>query len=330
MPKKKSYGGGGNRHVRFQVHQKPSKSARIGSEKKLGCLLFDSACKSGVHARGHLPSLPNITFRGRAVARGRHVPYVVLGAEFVFGLGADELILEGNEPSSSFSVTIRPDAQCFPPLLFTSPLRFVANFRPCHYSAITSNYTTSKLPQKNTPASTATGEEKTDRARSSRLVSLQQIGVAVCITQPTLFPPGVCRRLFASARLGLLPVNAHRQPQTDASAHRQCQHCHHVLDRGDCPQHTYSAGGRYLNQWRLQHDHAITAVLLPHVQVKRGGGTALYLHEFTPHGGGTCLRSTRAHLAFRAGCAPRLYQARTCKVEIALFCERLRLIGFLG
>ena len=54
------------------------------------------------------------------------------------------------------------------------------------------------------------------------------------ITQPTLFPPDVFR-LFASARLGLLPVNAHRQPQTDANIHRQCPHCH-VLETA---QHTY-------------------------------------------------------------------------------------------
>ena len=77
-------------------------------------------------------------------------------------------------------------------------------------------------------------------------------------TQPTLFPPDVFR-LFASARPGLLPVNAHRQPQTDANAHRHCAHCH-VLETA---QHTYSACNRYLNQRRLRHDHAITAIL-PH------------------------------------------------------------------
>ena len=38
-----------------------------------------------------------------------------------------------------------------------------------------------------------------------------------------LFPPDVFR-LFVSALLGLLPVNAHRQPQTDANVHRQCPH----------------------------------------------------------------------------------------------------------
>ena len=80
------------------------------------------------------------------------------------------------------------------------------------------------------------------------------------ITQPTLFPPDVFR-LFASARLGLLPVNAHRQPQTDANVHRQCPHCH-VLETA---QHTYSACNRYLNQRRLRHDHAITAIL-PHLK----------------------------------------------------------------
>ena len=80
------------------------------------------------------------------------------------------------------------------------------------------------------------------------------------ITQPTLFPPDVFR-LFASARLGLLPVNAHRQPQTDAGVHRQCPHFH-VLEAA---QHTYSACGRYLNQRRLRHDHAITAIL-PHLK----------------------------------------------------------------
>ena len=31
---------------------------------------------------------------------------------------------------------------------FTSTVRFVANFRPCNYGVITSNYTTSKLPKK--------------------------------------------------------------------------------------------------------------------------------------------------------------------------------------
>ena len=80
------------------------------------------------------------------------------------------------------------------------------------------------------------------------------------ITQPTLFPPDVFR-LFASARLGLLQVNAHRQPQADANVHRQCPHCH-VLETA---QHTYSACGRYLNQRRLRHDHAITAIL-PHLK----------------------------------------------------------------
>ena len=80
------------------------------------------------------------------------------------------------------------------------------------------------------------------------------------ITRPTLFPPDVFR-LFASARLGLLPVNAHRQSQTDANVHRQCPHCH-VLETA---QHTYSACGRYLNQRRLRHDHAITAIL-PHLK----------------------------------------------------------------
>ena len=79
-------------------------------------------------------------------------------------------------------------------------------------------------------------------------------------TRPTLFPPGVFR-LFASARLGLLPVNAHRQPQTDANVYRQCPHCH-VLETA---QHTYSACGRYLNQRRFRHDHATTAVL-PHLK----------------------------------------------------------------
>ena len=80
------------------------------------------------------------------------------------------------------------------------------------------------------------------------------------ITQPTLNLPDVFR-LFASVRLGLLPVNAHRQPQTDTNVHRQCPHCH-VLET---IQHTYSACGRYLNQRRLRHDHAITAIL-PHVK----------------------------------------------------------------
>ena len=80
------------------------------------------------------------------------------------------------------------------------------------------------------------------------------------ITQPTFFPPDVFR-LFASARLGLLPVNAHRQPQTDANIHRQCPHCH-VLETA---QHTYSACNRFLNQRRLRHDHAITAIL-PHLK----------------------------------------------------------------
>ena len=38
--------GGGVRHVGFQVYQKLSKSARkeSGKKKKLGCLLFVSAC----------------------------------------------------------------------------------------------------------------------------------------------------------------------------------------------------------------------------------------------------------------------------------------------
>ena len=80
------------------------------------------------------------------------------------------------------------------------------------------------------------------------------------ITQPTLFPPGVFR-LFASARFGLIPVNAHRQPQTDANVHRHCAHCH-VLETA---QHTYSACNRYLNQRRLRHDHATTAIL-PHLK----------------------------------------------------------------
>ena len=80
-------------------------------------------------------------------------------------------------------------------------------------------------------------------------------------TQPTLFPPDVFG-LFASTRLGLLPVNAHRQPQTDANVHRQCPYCH-VLDTA---QHLYSACGHYLNQRRLWHDHAITAIL-PHLKL---------------------------------------------------------------
>ena len=80
------------------------------------------------------------------------------------------------------------------------------------------------------------------------------------ITQPTLFPPDVFR-LFASARLGRLPVNAHRQPQTNTNVHRQCPRFH-VLET---TQHTYSACGRYLNQRRLRHDHAITAIL-PHLK----------------------------------------------------------------
>ena len=80
------------------------------------------------------------------------------------------------------------------------------------------------------------------------------------ITQPTLFPPDVFR-LFASARLGLLPVNAHRQPQTDSNVHRQCPHCH-VLET---VQHMYSACGRYLNQQRLRHDHTIIAII-PHLK----------------------------------------------------------------
>ena len=67
--------------------------------------------KSGVRVRGNLPSLPNITFRGRAVARGgRHACPLKCGARrWVFGLGAGELIFEGNEPSGTFPVTIRPD-----------------------------------------------------------------------------------------------------------------------------------------------------------------------------------------------------------------------------
>ena len=80
------------------------------------------------------------------------------------------------------------------------------------------------------------------------------------ITRPTLFPPDFFR-LFASARLGLLPVNAHRQPQTDANAHRQCPHCH----VHETAQLTYSACGRDHNQRRLRHGHAITAVL-PHLK----------------------------------------------------------------
>ena len=76
------------------------------------------------------------------------------------------------------------------------------------------------------------------------------------ITQPVLFPPDVFR-LFASARLGLLPVNAHRQPETDTNTHRRCPHFH-VLETA---QHTYSACRRYLNQRRLWHDHATTAIL---------------------------------------------------------------------
>ena len=42
---KMSYGAKKVRHVGFQVHKKSSKSARIGSGNKLGCLLFVSACK---------------------------------------------------------------------------------------------------------------------------------------------------------------------------------------------------------------------------------------------------------------------------------------------
>ena len=42
--KKMSYRAKKVRHVGFQVHQESSKSARIGSGKKLGCLLFVSAC----------------------------------------------------------------------------------------------------------------------------------------------------------------------------------------------------------------------------------------------------------------------------------------------
>ena len=53
----------------------------------------------------------------------------------------------------------------------------------------------------------------------------------------------------------------YRQPQTDANVHRQCPH-YHILET---VQHTCSACGRYLNQRRLWHDHAITAIL-PHLK----------------------------------------------------------------
>ena len=72
-----------------------------------------------------------------------------------------------------------------------------------------------------------------------------------------------------------------------------------------CPREASCETGAYNREAR-------SASGLP--QVKRDGGT-LYPHEPTPHGGRTCLRSTRAHLAFRAGRAPRPYRAHTCALK---------------
>ena len=98
------------------------------------------------------------------------------------------------------------------------------------------------------------------KLRQGRVRTSAATATSKWITQPTLLPPDVFR-LFESARLDLLPVNAHRQPQTDTNTHRQCPQCH-VLETS---QHAYSACRRYLNQRRLRHDHAIAAIL-PHLK----------------------------------------------------------------
>ena len=62
------------------------------------------------------------------------------------------------------------------------------------------------------------------KLRQGRVRTSAAIVTNKWITQPTFFPPGIFG-LFASSRLGLLPVKAHHQPQTDtntrttASAH---------------------------------------------------------------------------------------------------------------
>jgi len=78
------------------------------------------------------------------------------------------------------------------------------------------------------------------------------------ISDPTKLPPDMCR-LYATARLGILPVNANRQPRTN-NPRRQCPHCAVI----ETPTHTYSACARYINQRRLRHDNAITCVI-PHL-----------------------------------------------------------------
>ena len=79
------------------------------------------------------------------------------------------------------------------------------------------------------------------------------------LTEPTTFSPEVYR-LYASARLGILPVNANRQPRAN-NPRRNCLHCS-VLET---PTHIYSSCPRYMNQRRMRHDNAITAAL-PHLQ----------------------------------------------------------------
>ena len=72
------------------------------------------------------------------------------------------------------------------------------------------------------------------KLRQGRVRTSSATATSKWITQPSLFPPDVFR-LCASARLGLLPVNAHRQPQTNTSTLRHCQHCHFI----EIAQHTY-------------------------------------------------------------------------------------------
>ena len=79
------------------------------------------------------------------------------------------------------------------------------------------------------------------------------------LTEPTTFSPEVYR-LYACARLGILPVNANRQPRTN-NPRRNCLHCS-VLET---PTHVYSSCPRYMNQRRKRHDNAITAAL-PHLK----------------------------------------------------------------
>ena len=58
------------------------------------------------------------------------------------------------------------------------------------------------------------------KLRQGRVRTSAATATSKWTTQPALFPPGVFR-LFASARRTLLlPVNAHRQPQTDTNPHR--------------------------------------------------------------------------------------------------------------